>query len=66
MGELTGVIIGISVVVLTWTVAKLNEKVDKHIKRFRRFEEALKKNASGRVNRQTVGQSEQPQETYQQ
>lgn len=65
MGELTGIIIGVSVVVLTWAVAKLNEKVDKHIKKFQRFEDALKKNATGRASRQTVRQGEKSQETYQ-
>lgn len=66
MGDLTSIIIGISVVVLTWTVAKLNEKVDKHIKRFKRFEEALKKNASGRINRPATNYKEQPQDVYHQ
>lgn len=58
MGELTGILIGVSVVVLSWTVAKLNEKVDKHIRKFSRFEDALKKNATGRASRQMVKQSE--------
>ncbi len=64
MGDLTGIIIGISVVVLTWAVAKLNEKVDRHIKRFKRFEEALKKSASGRVGRPSTNYKEQPQDVY--
>lgn len=64
MGELTGMIIGISVVVLTWTVAKLNEKVDKQIKRFKRFEDALKKNVSGRAGRPATNHKKQPQDVY--
>ena len=64
MGDLTSIIIGVSVVVLTWTVAKLNEKVDRHIKRFKRFEEALKKSASGRVGRPATNYKEQPQDVY--
>ena len=64
MGELTGIIIGISVVVLTWTVAKLNEKVDKQIKRFKRFEDALKKNATGRGVRPATNHKKQPQDVY--
>jgi hypothetical protein len=64
MGELTGIIIGVSVVVLTWTVAKLNEKVDRHIKRFRRFEEALKKNATGRGFKPATNHQKQPQDVY--
>ncbi len=64
MGEMTGIIIGISVVVLTWIVAKLNEKVEKQIKRFKRFEDALKKNATGRVGRQATDHKKQPQDVY--
>lgn len=64
MGELTGIIIGISVVVLTWTVAKLNEKVEKQIKRFKRFEDALKKNVSERAGRQATNHKKQPQDVY--
>jgi hypothetical protein len=44
---------GASIVVLSWTVAKLNEKVDKQIKKFKKFEEALKKNATGGVKHGT-------------
>jgi hypothetical protein len=49
MGDLTYILLGASLVILSWTVAKINEKVDKHIKRFRKFEEALKKNATGPI-----------------
>ncbi len=64
MGEMTSIIIGISVVVLTWTVAKLNDKVDKQIKRFKRFEDALKKSATGRVGRPATNHDKQPQDVY--
>ncbi len=64
MGEMTSIIIGISVVVLTWTVAKLNDKVDKQIKRFKRFEDALKKNATGRAGRPATNHNKQPQDVY--
>ncbi len=53
MGDLTSILLGASVVVLSWTVAKLNEKVDKQIKKFKKFEEALKKNATGGVKTST-------------
>lgn len=53
MGDLTFILLGASVVVLSWTVAKVNEKVDKHIKKFKKFEEALKKNATGTVKTDT-------------
>jgi hypothetical protein len=49
MGDLTTIIMGISIVVLAWTIARINEKVDRQIKKFKRFEEALKKNATGRI-----------------
>jgi len=64
MNDITGIIIGISMVLLTWTVARLNDKVDKHIKRFRRFEEALKKNASGRARHTSTDYKETPQDVY--
>ncbi len=50
MEDLTIIIIGVSVVLLSVALAKINEKVDRHIRKFRKFEEALKKNATGRVN----------------
>ena len=49
MGDLTSILLGASLVVLAWTVAKLNEKVDRQVKKFKKFEEALKKNATGGV-----------------
>ncbi len=65
MMDMTGIIIGISMVILTWTVARLNDKVDKQIKRFRRFEEALKKSASGRVRQNSTDYKEVNQDVYQ-
>ncbi len=50
MADLTIIIIGISVVLLSVALAKINDKVDRHIRKFRKFEEALKKNATGRIN----------------
>lgn len=50
MVDLTIIIIGISVVLLSVALAKINDKVDRHIRKFRKLEEALKKNATGRVN----------------
>jgi uncharacterized protein YoxC len=49
MGDLTTILIGASMIILAWTVVKLNEKVDRQIKKFKKFEEALKKNATGGV-----------------
>jgi len=64
MLDITGIIIGVSMVLLTWTVARLNDKVDKQIKRFRRFEDALKKNASGRIKQAASEMQEDPQDVY--
>jgi len=50
MVDLTIIIIGISVVLLSVALAKINDKVDRHIRKFRKLEEALKKNATGRIN----------------
>ncbi len=66
MLDITGIIIGISMVILTWTVARLNDKVDKHIKKFRRFEDALKKNASGRIRQNSTNHKDSPQNVYHQ
>jgi hypothetical protein len=49
MADLTIIIIGISVVLLSVALAKINDKVDRHIRKFRKFEDALKKNATGKV-----------------
>ncbi len=63
MGEVTIIIMGVSMVVLAWTVAKLNEKVDKQIKKFKKFEDALKKNATGGIKTGTNYKGS-PQDIY--
>ncbi len=65
MGDITTIIMGVSIVLLSWTMAKINDKVDKHIKKFKKFEEALKKNASGRI-KNTTNYKEQSQDVYHQ
>jgi len=65
MGDITIIIMGASIVVLSWTVAKLNEKVDKQIKKFKKFEEALKKNATGGIKTGTNYKG-YPQDAYRQ
>jgi hypothetical protein len=49
MGDLTLILFGVSIVLLSWTVAKLNAKLEKQIKKFKKFEEALKKNATSSI-----------------
>ena len=63
MGDLTTILIGASMVVLAWTVVKLNEKVDKQIKKFKKFEEALKKNATNGLKPST-NYKNYPQDIY--
>jgi len=64
MGEWTTILLGISMVILVWTVAKINEKVDKQVRKFKRFEEALKKNATGRVHGDTSDSRNKSQAIY--
>ncbi len=63
MGDLTAILMGASLVVLAWTVAKLNEKVDKQLRKFRKFEDALKKNATGGIKTNST-YSGYPQDIY--
>ena len=58
MEDLTIIIIGVSVVLLSVALAKINEKVDRHIRKFRKFEEALKKNATGTIKEATNRQDQ--------
>ena len=58
MVDITIITIGISVVLLSVALAKINDKVDRHIRKFRKFEDALKKNATGRVNNGAVNQDQ--------
>ena len=49
MGDLTIIILSIGMVILCWTIIKVNEKVDRHVTRFKKFEQALKKNSTGQI-----------------
>jgi len=66
MGEWTIILLGISMVVLAWTVAKINEKLDKQVRKFRKFEEALKKNATGRMRAESGEAQNNSQAVYHQ
>ena len=46
MGELTVFILAIGMIVLCWIMIKLNDKLDRHIKRFKKLESALLKNST--------------------
>ena len=58
MVDVTIITIGVSVVLLSVALAKINDKVDRHIRKFRKFEDALKKNATGRVNNGATNQDQ--------
>lgn len=64
MGDLTIIILSIGMVILCWTIIKVNEKVDGHITRFKKFEHALKKNSTGQIptakNKATSGKINVP------
>ncbi len=64
MGDLTVIILAIGMIIICWVLVKINEKIDKQIKRFRKFEAALKKNSTGKVpqveDRSTSGKIEVP------
>lgn len=49
MGDLTVIILAVLMVFLCWIIIKVNEKVDRYIKRFKKLERALLKNATGKV-----------------
>lgn len=64
MFDMAEIVVGFSIILLTWTVARLNDKVDRQIKKFRRFEEALKKNATGKTRHNATNYKETPQDVY--
>ena len=49
MFDITIMTIGISVVLLAVALAKINDKVDRHLQKCRKFEDALIKNATRNV-----------------
>lgn len=49
MGELTVIILSILMVVMCWIIIKVNAKVDYYIKKFKKLERALLKNATGQI-----------------
>jgi len=49
MGDLTVIILSILIIILCWVIIKVNEKIDRHIARFKKLEKALLKNATGKI-----------------
>lgn len=46
MGELTVIFLSLGMVILCWIVARVNDKVDRQIRRFKKLENALIKNST--------------------
>ncbi|MCD6160788.1 MAG: hypothetical protein J7K40_00045 [candidate division Zixibacteria bacterium] len=46
MGEITVIILSIGMVILCWVMIRLNDKIDRQIKRFKKLENALIKNST--------------------
>ena len=49
MGDLTVIILSIIMVIFCWILIKINDKIDRHIKRFKKLESALIKNSSTKI-----------------
>jgi hypothetical protein len=49
MGDLTIIILAAMLIMLCVVIIKINDKVDRHIKRFKKLEKALFKNATGQI-----------------
>jgi hypothetical protein len=63
MQDITTVILGVTMILLAVAVARLNDKIDKQIRKFQRFEDALRKNATGQVQKHKTSE-EKPEEVY--
>jgi hypothetical protein len=64
MGDLTVLILSIGMIIICWVLMKINDKIDRQIKKFKKFENALKKNSTGQVpitpDKQTSGKLDIP------
>ena len=49
MGDLTVIMLSIGMVIICWIMIKINDKIDRHIKRFKKLEAALLKNSTNKV-----------------
>jgi hypothetical protein len=49
MGDLTIIILSVGIVIICWVMIKINDKVDRHISRFKKLENALLKNSTNHV-----------------
>lgn len=49
MGDLTLISLSVGMIIICWVLMRINDKIDKHIKRFKKFEQALIKNSTGNI-----------------
>ena len=60
MGELTVIILSIGMVIICWIIIKINDKIDRYIKRFKKLEAALLKNSTNKVKTSSSAKIETP------
>lgn len=58
MGDITVIMLAVGMIFLCWIMIKVNDKVDRYIKRFKRLENALVKNSTNRMK--TVEETPKP------
>jgi hypothetical protein len=58
MGDLTIISLSVGVIIICWVLMRVNDKLDKHIKKFKKFEQALIKNSTGNIP--TMNQTPNP------
>ena len=49
MGDLTIISLAVGMIIICWVLMRINDKIDKHIKKFKKFEQALIKNSTGSI-----------------
>ncbi len=49
MGDLTLISLSVGMIIICWVLMRINDKIDKHIKKFKKFEQALVKNSTGNL-----------------
>ena len=49
MGDLTIIILSITMVIMCWAMIRINDKLNRYISRFKRLENALVKNSTNKV-----------------
>jgi len=63
MGDLTVIILSIGMVIICWILIRINDKIDRHKKRFKKLEAALLKNSTNKVKTPSSAKIEIPVRT---